>query len=372
MHVAVLLGVLLCSPAQAAFFQNQARELLKKGDYSGAIRKYAHIAGSSSEAGLVAEYSYALALAGFPDASLAQLDRAFIMNITDEKVLYFGSKVLSGFGLNAAAKELARPPPSWLAGKTLPIKNMELTRQSGDFKNELASANLLMTQKRYASAAVRLSRLARDYPEEPIAWTAYAIALEQIGAYKTAARALEKDLELSGDSDLEAQEIKVAHQKELEQRPRVEPEPSPKKLNEYLKGRYLSFMGGSLTGAQGNTLFNLNGRLGKFFTNRFEAALNAGAVTGNENNDFNGISLGFSGRYHRPLPVALPLNGTGGARLEYAPGPSDNLAFILSPGLSYFLKDSSIDLYLDLALSGPLKNTQTLSLGYTVYFGGRK
>ena len=66
----------------------------------------------------------------------------------------------------------------------------------------------------------------------------------------------------------------------------------------------------------------------------------------------------------------MPLNFTAGTRLEYQPGPANNLAFVLSPGLSYVLANGALDFYLDFSLTGPNKGSQTLSLGYTVYFGG--
>lgn len=365
-----LLCVFLSTPVFAAASRHKARELLKNKDFLGAVASYKALDGEPSDVVLIAEYAYALALSGFAELSLAQLDRAFILDATNKEVLYFGSEILYSLGLKAAAQEISRPPPAWLKGKAVSIGNIKSERELGDFEYEFAVANLLMSQKRYVSAAVRFSRITRKYPDEASAWAGYVIALERISAYQTAARALDRNIELSEEDDENSERIKAAYAEELESRPRLE-SPS-KKPNEYLKGRYLSFFGGSINRTQEDAIGNINIRLGKFFTNHFDAAINAGFVTGNENKDFNGGSFGISGRYHAPLPLVYPLNGTAGARLEYAPGPSDNTSFIFSPGLSYILGDGSLDLYLDIPLSGPLKDTKTLSLGYTIYFGGLK
>lgn len=362
----VLLNCFLISPAWAASLRSQARELLKKQDFSGAVAAYKAIPKGSSDAGLVAEYAYSLALLGFTDLALTQLDRAFIEDAASAEVLYFGSSVLLAMGLEEAAQEISRPAPVWMANSRTALENLEPERELGDFEGELASANLLMTQMRYVSASVRFKRITEKYPDEGIAWAGYAIALEKMGAYRAAARAVEKDIELS-EPEEQSMKVKTAYKSELESQPPLK----SLRANRALQGRYLAFMGGSLNRTSGNTVSNLNVRMGKFFTNRFDAALNAGVVSGNISSSQDGVNAGASARYHQPLPLALPLNGTIGLRLSYDPAPSDNFSIYFSPGLSYFLSDSSIDLFLDIALSGPLKNSQTLSLGYSVYFGGK-
>ena len=139
-----------------------------------------------------------------------------------------------------------------------------------------------------------------------------------------------------------------------------------------LKGRYLSFFGGSVNHTAEDTVINLNARAGKFLTNRIDAAVNLGLISGYDASDYNGLTFGVSGRYLHPLPIDAPMSATLGARLQYLPAPSDQTSLFLAPGLSYFLPSGSVDLTLDWALSGAIKGTKTLSLGYTVYFGGRR
>jgi len=76
-------------------------------------------------------------------------------------------------------------------------------------------------------------------------------------------------------------------------------------------------------------------------------------------------------RFNQPLLFA-PLNGTLAAKIERVPAPDKNLTLLLSPGVSYFMRDSSIDLFWDLALAGKYSGSVTMSLGYTIYLGGGK
>lgn len=365
---AALLTSLLAAGAFAAPARDNARDLLKKGDFAGAAVKYSSLAKGSQDAALVAEYGYALALAGFADFSLAQVDRALQLDATNDEVLFHASKVLAAAGLADAAQEISRPAPGWLGGPGPEIAKLDRP-ETGAFKEELRSAANLMGQRRFASAVERFSRITRKHPGERLGWSGYAIVLEKIGAYQAAGRAVGRDIELSKQAEEETQALMAEHKQELESRPKLVRVP-PQKANDYLKGRYLSFFGGNLVRTPDETVINLNGRVGKFLTNRVDAGVSAGLVTGHDDSDYNGLSLGVFGRYHKPLPVSFPLNATAGARLEYVPAPSDNSSLTLSPGLSYFLKGGSVDLILDFAVSGPFKGTKTLSVGYSVYFGG--
>ena len=360
------------SPARASSLREQARAGLLKGDYASAVDSYTPTAATSGDPALAAEYGYALAAAGLAEPSLAQLDRALLLDSKNEAARYFASQILSSLGLADAAAEIAKPAPAWLKDAKIPLTGLQHERKVGDFKKELSAANVLMLQRRYVSAADRFHRLTEVYPKERLAWAGYSIALENLGAYKAAAKAVAQDVALRASSaDAKALQLAQNHQKELESRPPFSTE-QPKKAADTLKGRYLAFFGGNFTHTSGQSLTNLNGRLGKFLTNRIDVGANAGWITGNSNHDLNGLTAGISGRYNTPIVNDFPLNLTAAARVEYDPAPSDNLALILSPGLSHFTQSGSIDLYLDYALTGPIKHSATLSLGYTAYFGGGK
>lgn len=347
--------------------RDKARALLLSGNYRDAVAAYNPLARASQEAVLAAEYAYALALAANGELALAHLDRAFLADASSAEVMFFGSEVFGALGMQSMAGELYRPPPAWLAGKA--PKPAPLEPPSGEYQDLLAGANLLVSQRRFASAAARFAAIVRTSPDAQLPWAGYAITLEKLGAFKAAAKAVEKDIKLGRQEDQETVKLLAEHKAELEARPPVSPAPS-RKLNEMLKGRYLSFFGLSYYHTEADGVLNLQTRLGKFLTNSFDVGAAAGLTTGYDASDYNGLSFGVSGRYNKPLPVAMPVNFTAGSRLEYQPGPDNNFAIVLSPGLSYVMAGGALDLYVDFSLTGPNKGTQTVSLGYTVYFGG--
>lgn len=347
--------------------RDKARALVLSGLYPDAVAAYNPLARGSRDATLAAEYAFALALAGHTDLALAHLDRAFLADAANLDVMFYASAVFEALGMRIVAKELYRPPPAWLAGGAPGIAALKLP--VGEYQELFDTANLLISQRRFASAAPRFASLVGTYPDMPLPWAGYAIVLEELGAFKAAAEAVEKNIELGKEEDQETVKLHTAHKAELEARPPATPAPA-KKLNEMLKGRYLSFFGLGYNHTETASIFDLQTRVGKFLTNRFDAGASFGLISGYEDSDYNGLSFGVSGRYNNPLPVSMPLNFTTGARLGYQPGPEDNFAVVLTPGLSYVLANGALDLYLDLALTGPSEGTQTLSLGYTVYFGG--
>lgn len=349
--------------------RDKARALILSGLYPDAVAAYNKKARKSRSAALTAEYAYALALAGYGDLALAHLDRAFLADAASPEVLFYASSVFKAFGLRQAAQELFRPQPGWLAGGAPEMAKLELP--AGEYKELLAAANLFISQRRFASAAAYFAAIVKAYPAVQLPWEGYAIVLEKLGAFKTAAKAVGRDIKLGKNEDPETVELRAAHKAELETRPPVTPAPA-KKLNEMLKGRYLSFFGLSYSHTETDSLLNLRTRLGKFFTNNFDAGASLGFTSGYEDGDYNGLSYGVSGRYNKPLPGRMPLNLTAGMRLDYQPGPEDKFAVVLTPGLSYVLANGAIDLYLDFSLTGPAKGTQTMSLGYTIYFGGAR
>jgi len=340
--------------------------IVTSGDFQAAVVDYADAARKEDPV-LLAEYAWVLAKTGKVEIALAQLDRALQLDRTNDEVLYYTAAILNSLGLSNVGAEISRPAPTWIKDEKLPTDSSR-SDLAGIFKNDINAATGLLLQRRYASTVDRYSRLTKKYPGEHYVWAGYAIALESIGAYKAAAQAVAKDMELTKNADEKTREMMAAHKKELEERPPLE----KVKANEMLNGRYLVFFGGSVNHTSSDTIINLNGRAGKFLSNNVDVGINAGVTSGNSISDYNGVSLGLSARYLTPLPVTAPVSFVIGARVQYAPAPTDQTTLYVSPGLSYFLEDSSIDLTVDFGLSGPLKDTRTISLGYTMYLGGKK
>lgn len=330
-----------------------------------ALLKYAAASKKTISAPVAAEYAYALAYAGLPEAALYNIDRALITEPLNAEVRFYLSEIFNAFGLEDASSETAAPVPGWLK-KPLKLPALDITALPGDFDAASASINLLMAQKRYARSAVLFDRLCKAIPGNARCRAGYAIALEKLGCYKAAAAQAKQNLRLADTP--ERGKIAAAFIADLEKRPALKYSAPVEKP---LKGRYLAFLGGNMNRTDGETTYSFNTRAGKFISDRLDISANAAVSGGNPISAYNGLALGAGARYNKPLNFA-PLNGTLAAKLERVPAPGSEIAFFISPGVSYFMAGGSLDLFLDFAASGAFKGSRTLSIGYTVYFGGRK
>lgn len=327
-----------------------------------ALLKYSEAVKKTNAAPVAAEYAYAQARAGVPEAALYNIDRALVAAPLDPEVRFYLSEILNVFGLEDASVEFAVPVPAWLKTPLI-LPGLDIVAPEGNFEAIVRSVELLMAQRRNAQSAVLLNRLCRKLPDNSRCYAGYAIALEKLGAYKAAAAQARKNQELSKTAERKA--AAASYAAALWKRP---PLKFSTTIEQPLKGRYLAFMGGSFNRADGGSTYSFNSRAGKFISDRIDVSANAALNGGNPVSAYNGLTLGVTGRYNAPLGFA-PLSSTLAARIERVPAPDKNLAFLLSPGLSYFMRDSSIDLFWDLALSGPYGGSVTMSLGYTIYFG---
>jgi hypothetical protein len=374
-----LLALTSLAPAASAAGLRRARAHLLNGRARQAVADYGRVRLTRSPE-TAAEYAQALAAAGFKDLALGHLDQALVLQENNPAasgaVNFHAARVFERLGQADVAAELDAQAvrPAWhAAGTGAPATPAPAART--DLRDDLLIANGLLLQRRYFTAVDRFQRLAADHPAEPRVFAGYAVALEKVGAFRKAARAVARAVELEGPGmSASRRETYEAHRRELESRPQTPPAPLPvaRRANRTLKGRYLAFLGGNLHRTPQSTVANLNGRLGKFFTNRLDASLTAGYTGGNLPKDYRGASVGLAGRYHQPLPVPAPLNATLGSRVEYRPRPSRKTSVVVSPGLSWVREAGSFDLFYEYGVSGPLKETGTVSFGYTVYFGRKR
>ena len=331
-----------------------------------ALLKYSAAVKKTNAAPVLGEYAYALAYAGLGGAALAAIDRALIYEPFHPELRFYLSELFNAAGLEGASAEISAPVPAWLKGKPLKLPALAVAAPAGDFEAAAGALNMLLAQKRYAQAAVQYDGLCKLYPAEPRCHVGYALSLERLGAYKAAAAEASKNLALYKTPEPLA--ITQVFLGDLAKRPPLKLSSDNKPA---LKGRYLLFTGGSLNRISDRTLYSFSTRVGKFLSERFDVSASAAVNGGNAISDYNGLTLGAVGRYNTPLSL-VPLNLTLAAKGERVPAPDKNFTFLLSPGLSYFIKDSSIDLFFDVAMTGPYSGSVTMSLGYTVYFGGGK
>lgn len=281
-----------------------AREaiLSSTATHQAILLKYIESSKKTDLAAVMAEYSYALAYTGLGEAALYNVDHALITEPLDPDVRFYLSEVLNAAGLEDASSEISAPVPAWL--KTpLKLSPLEVPAPDGDFEKASAGINVLMAQKRYAESAVLYDRLCKKVPGNARCRAGYAISLEKLGAYKTAAAEAKKDLELSPSPEHKA--VAGAYISDLEKRlPLKYTAEKPT-----LKGRYLAYLGGGVTRSDGRNTSSFSGRLGRFLSERLDVSANAALSGGNPDHDYNGLTLGLSGRYNKPL-VFAPLNWT--------------------------------------------------------------
>lgn len=330
------------------------RDIAIKGDYSN-FGEYSLRATKSANSETIAEYAYILAYKGLGEFSLYYLDRALINSPRNCIVRYYLSEILKAFNLNDTANEInGCSDKNYLSGLILPELDIELKNKSDeDFFNEI---NLLMSQKRYAEAAVKFDRYCAKNPNWRC-YSGYAISLERLGSYKSAAKAIGMDISLSKDE----KHIKEAelYRKELLNR---KPELYSAKNEKKLKGRYLFFLGGGVDSYDGENYYNLNLRIGRFISEKIDISFEANSATGNE-----GLGIGLVSRFNSPIKDS-PFRWTFATKAERLPISEDSFSLIISPGISYFTGSGSIDLYLDLPLTGVYKGEKIISGGYTIYF----
>lgn len=364
----VLLPAFLCAvPASAgtdpAFRAARETLLSSASQPKTVLLKYNEAAKKSAAAPGMGEYAYALANAGLGGTALYQLDRALAAEPLNSDVRFYLSEVFNAFGMRDASSELGAPPPAWLKAP-LKLPDLEIQAPQGDEASAVTAVNLLLAQNRLAQAAVLLDKLCRTYPANARYRVGYTMALDKLGAYKAAAAQARVNAALSVTPERKAAaEVFAA---ELEHRPPLKYHSTPENT---LKGRYLAYLGGSLNRAEGRSTYAVNGRLGKFVSERLDISASAGVNNSNSDSDYNGLSFGVSARYNTPLP-AMPVSGTLAAKMERNPAPQKTFAMLLSPGITYFTGNGSLDWFLDIALSGTYSGSVTMSMGYTIYFGG--
>ena len=363
----------MATPKEAiTYLKSAARtSLLSGNDITATITQYKEIIDMSPadiDATLLAEYAYALALGGFYDLALINLDRVRNVNSNNIQTYFFAARIFDIIGLkNLSAelwpKALAKDTPSWIKFDTQKLverykpptyKPDKIEKEN--MGNEFSKGNLLLSQGCFFQAANVFNNIITQSPEHYVPYMGYSIALEKIGAPKSAIKELRKAMELA-----EKQKISVTKTLQIQTRieeleNKVETTPpqeikTAKSLGLESTGKKMFFVGGN--SYSGNT--GLNMRFGTYDNRGGEGGLDLGLNSG---------ALSFGVSFRRLIKNRLVL----GSGVKYSGSAFSVLGVI---GVSRELpksKGSRLEFLVDVETGGS-SSTISLVFGVTGYFG---
>jgi tetratricopeptide (TPR) repeat protein len=362
---------------------DKARRNLLHGETTSALLIYQHLSSTTSDASLAAEYAYALALDGHPDAAFQQVDRARQMDPANDDVWFYSARILRLTGHESLASALwpegRRGTPKWVSGK---VSQTESAFKGGRGSakaygtkdaERFARANALAAQNFLVSAAVAFEGQIAAKPDDAAAHAGYSIVLERLGAYSLAIREDDKVRDLTSNKNV--REVLANRSKDLKAKARVagkNGQGSSARVSP--KGRWLIYGGGQVNTGTDTSQTTVSGRIGKFLTSYFDAGVNidyvstpavkAGPGSPAAVPATSAATFGVSAR----LTPSLPLNTNFiiGGRLAFA---KEQNGSTFSLGLAKRNPKGEMDLTVDFG-SGLYKGTG-MTVGYTIYLGGR-
>jgi tetratricopeptide (TPR) repeat protein len=363
---------------------DKARNQLLSQDISGAIISYSGAARNSSNAAILSEYAYALALGGYYDAALIQLDKAKKSDAKSWEVNFYASQVYGLMGYEDLSKEFWSPfwtkrAPSWISAKAGELKE-KYKRKSGQAEKmdraEMVSffkeANELASRGEYFRSIGLFRRIIASYPKESLPYVGYSIALEKMGAFESSSQNISKAMSLLG-SDAASSEKRTVLAKRLEAVNKVSSKwPKDRMMQPYApetrkesQTQMMSYAGGMVSSAFSNV--NLRFGYSNFKTGNaaidFSFGNNAAASS-------TYYSIGVS-TYSRLKVLMLGIGVNG-----YSQNGGDMMGtFKGSLGISAINRSgrSSFEVFLDVHQPFTAKSPGSvgISIGSTIYFGKR-
>ncbi len=367
------------------FNNDKARNFILTEKINDAIASYSILlTHDSTNATLLAEDAYALALGGIYEAALMRLDRSWSIGANTPDVNYFTAQVFALMGYDDLSTEFWNASgkykiPAWISSESAVLlqkfkrkspTSSKTTREEliSNFKhaNELASQNLYFQ-------SIALFRKTIDLcPDQYVLYFGYSIALEKAGALEKSAQATEKAISLVGNKADERGKKQVLEQRLVSINRKLASLPSDampgliqtqKKVADAFRPQMMAYAGGMLAA----DIINVNCRIGYFISGSSNASFDFGV---SKNLDVTSVNLGLSGYYRKNIFVC------GGGLLVYSGNASTTLSVKISVGISVQNKNqtSSFDVFLD-GSAGLTKNSLTtvgLSIGKSIYFGKRK
>ena len=333
--------------------RRQCRDLILSGSFDEAVRGYAalvesaraardEIAGVDEE--LLAEYAYSLALAGYFDGAVVNIDRARLLGKTHTD--FYTAQILSLMSYPELAAEFwteSQEAPSWIAGayKSLVDKYKSTPVINGsDLETSFRKANMLASRRQFVQSVV--------------------IYQEKMNRLPAAARELQKGISGLSPEQTAASEAFNAHLVSLNAQIKAS---EPKNWFDRLMDEYEPSTMLYAGGAAGTDVFSLSGRLGFYTNNNISGSLNIGYAYAGSNHSFN---IGVAAYQ----TIGRIIYGLG---INESISSSDSI-FSITPavGLSFMNKEKNASYDILLNLMMPLKQgypTNTLiSFGRTFYF----
>lgn len=193
------IAAVLLPASLLSWYSWRRAQILSPQDLHSASR-FSSQADDSKHPFFLSQYAYALASAGYSEAALAALDRGLEVDPKDKDLRFVASQVFSALGMSDVAGDLWEPSPSWLPAQAPALARLRFEHKLGDYATEIIAADFLRWQNRFASSAVRFGRLVQEHPDTAFAWEGLAVALQRLGAYVSAGRAMQRYLQLRGAS----------------------------------------------------------------------------------------------------------------------------------------------------------------------------
>lgn len=362
----------------------KARDYLISEKISDAIIAYSLPVKISSDPSLISEYAYALALGGFYDAALIQLDRLWSIDQTSADVNYFSAQIFALMGYNELASEFWKESatsrkPVWIAASKLSILLQKNKRKypvsailnQEEIKANFKRANELASDDSYFQALALFQEIVNQYPNEFLPYVGFSITLEKIGALEKSVQILKKGISSIPD-DAEHKEIRqILEQRTVTIKQKIKPLPESTtlqlhqiKMPEVNGFQMMAYAGGMLA----SSYSNLSLRYGYFVSG--ESNISADFGLSKTKTSGSSSNLGFSYYSRKNIFVA----GVG-LQATFRDGTSA-LYYKISVGLSFMNKkrSASYDIFID-GNKGFNKIAPTiinLSIGRSIYFGKRK
>jgi tetratricopeptide (TPR) repeat protein len=362
---------------------DKARNLILAENINEAIASYAQlISKDSTNATLLAEDAYALALGGIYEAALMRLDRCWSIGANSSDVNYFTGQVFALMGYNDITNEIWKSSekyktPSWIASKApillekyktktsnLSIKNREELIAKFKLANEMAAKNS------YFQSIALFREIIYLYPNEYLPYVGYSITMEKAGALEKSAQTTEKAISLIGNNPEDQGKKQFLEQRlvSIKQQMTLLPAGSmpglyQMKVLDAVRPQMMAYMGGTAS----PSITALNCRIGYYISGSTNGSLDFGITNISGNSSANlGLSV-----YDRKNSYVY---GTG--ILMTAGNGSTAYYLKISIGLSKMnrARTSSLDLFLDVnyGLGKGAFTSFGLSLGESIYFGKRK